>query len=269
MTKMQSYNANGWKGFVNTEWIDDFDDLDQWLEQNPGETIVDKPTRTVTRVAMANSILYVKRVETLAVGDGRFLRNLTRKLKWLLRPSRAISVMKTTMKMLEAGVPCPTPILAARKRTPGKMPTDIFITLEAKGDNLKKLLEDTGNDQDKIELLVKSAARAVARLHEAGFVHGDCIPGNMIVGNDDQIAFIDNDRTFASSSHKQQEKNLVQFAAHLAYETKSLEILDIFIEAYCQAAQRNQQDRLLQTIKKGVGARFDDWTRRKNIVLPQ
>ena len=117
MTKMQSYNANGWKGFVNTEWIDAFDDLDQWLEQNPGETIVEKPTRTVTRVAMANSILYVKRVETLAVGDGRFLRNLTRKLRWLLRPSRAISVMKTTMKMLEAGVPCPTPILMTRKRT--------------------------------------------------------------------------------------------------------------------------------------------------------
>ena len=51
-----------------------------------------------------------------------------------------------------------------------------------------------------------------------------------------------------------------------AYETQSLEILDIFIEVYCQATQRNQQDRLLQTIKKGVGARFDDWTTQEHHV---
>ena len=69
-----TYRHNGWKGLVSREWRGKPDDLDKWLVDNPGQLLVNRCGRTVSRVMVDGEELYVKIVKTLDDGEsGRCL----------------------------------------------------------------------------------------------------------------------------------------------------------------------------------------------------
>ncbi len=77
---------------------------------------------------------------------------------------------------------------------------------------MRQLLRDNPDDTPSILAL---AIQALARLHAAGFSHGDCNPGNLFLDlHQGRVYFIDNDRT-APAGSAAFRKNLQQLGFHL------------------------------------------------------
>jgi predicted unusual protein kinase regulating ubiquinone biosynthesis (AarF/ABC1/UbiB family) len=84
-------------------------------------------------------------------------------------------------------------VLAARRRQ-GWTVEEVMITQAVEGDNFQSLLLADTAPVEKQDLLVKAGV-ATAQWHSAGFLHGDLLPGNLIVDRAGNLVFMDNDRT--------------------------------------------------------------------------
>jgi len=124
----------------------------------------------------------------------------TKRLKWILRPSRALQVWRVAKRFERHGLRCAPVALAARGGS-RFAPVDVLITVEAPGVSLyQRLLHDPP------EVALEScrvAGDALAKLHRAGILHGDATHSNVLVawegsdGGCPQVVWIDNDRTRA------------------------------------------------------------------------
>lgn len=233
MSSNQPYRSGNWRGIIDPQWQKALADLDQWLRDHPGVNVVDKKSRTVSRMETPDGAVYVKIIHRLQE-RGSALKMFVSGIKWLLRPSRAIATFRITDAMLKKGIGCPKPILAARRRNALGWPEDVFICSEVPYPSIFSLLDDAGEASAR-DSIITSAAQGIAALHNQGFIHGDCIPGNLCLAPDQSIFFLDNDRTGSMpplGKRHARLANVVQFLARLPLPTQQNEVFELFLDSY-------------------------------------
>ena len=164
--------------------------------------------------------------------------NLWNRLKWRLRSSRSLHVWHISQELQANGFGCPVIQLAARKRAwrPLGWPTDALVMSPVAGQMVQALLKN-----DPSQDILNIVAQELARFHAAGFVHGDCLPGNLFLENSGRLNFIDNDRTMRIHAWNRLpgiRRNLVQFAFHLLRrDLVTRDQAQNFLLKYVQCAQ--------------------------------
>ncbi|MEM7576121.1 MAG: lipopolysaccharide kinase InaA family protein [Planctomycetota bacterium] len=124
------------------------------------------------------------------------LRGLLR-LEW----PQSWRVARLEAKMRSAGLAVPGVWLAA-SRVGWRGLEHVVVLAGVPGESLREMRQTLGRGGAYDDAL-RTAARAVTRLHDAGFVHGDLVPGNLLLppeasdgqGGASPVVFIDNDRT--------------------------------------------------------------------------
>ncbi len=229
---------------MRPEWTSIFTDVNllDWIKNNSTHIVRDRPSVQLHLCNSAQGNVYCK-VITAANDAPPGKRRIGRTLKWTLRRSRAIAAMRVSARMNAASVPCAPIVLAARKRS-GLHATDIIISPEVVGSNMRTLLRATPHADQRLSLTEKSA-HAVVHLHARGFMHGDLHPNNiMVLGPDSDLCFIDNDRT--REWHMPlpwifREKNL--FHMCFALHRESADLPGVFLDAYLAQINRLHQRR--------------------------
>jgi serine/threonine protein kinase len=133
--------------------------------------------------------------------------------KRMLRGSRVAHIESVSRALRERGFGVPTLVLLGQHRETGR---ELVVTERARGVSLDAILDTPG----KLGLVQKrkvlyALGAQIARLHRAGYIHGDLTPYNVFVASDEppQFTFIDHDRTrraFIAGRRRQQLRNLVQ-----------------------------------------------------------
>lgn len=201
MSTYLPFQADKWQGFVLDDCHELADtSLDQWLQEHTTKIIKDFPLRTIALYQRPDNkpSWYIKTLRGIGDQHQTFLASL----KWRLRSSRAFHILNISRELGEAGFLCPKVLLAARKREGGFLgnPTDLVITVAAPGRLVSNWLTgDDGlprlNEAERHEMLAR-IGQELAKIHQAGFVHGDCHPGNYFwQPGQDGFCYIDNDRT--------------------------------------------------------------------------
>jgi Lipopolysaccharide kinase (Kdo/WaaP) family len=115
------------------------------------------------------------------------------RLKAYLRGARAERVERITAFLTSAGFNAPKVLLRGRAREG----CELLVTARAEGDGPLISLNRLAGSLKAKRALLRALGHEVARLHGAGFVHGDLTPFNIrIVGGEPpRFAFLDNERT--------------------------------------------------------------------------
>lgn len=251
-----SFQSRQWRGWIQSCWQQPLADLDAWLAANPGTVLVAKRTRRVFRANTAQGVVYVKVIRHLQESNSLFKKVLAA-VKWYCRSSRAVGVLNISNAMLARGIGCPEPVLAARRRNAAGWPEDIFISREVEYPSVLALLHQQSDGKRQEDILV-SAARGIAKLHNRGFVHGDCIPGNICQAPDGALCFLDNDRTRITpvfGAEGARLNNLIQFLARLPAIANRERLVATFLQAYAEANGEEamfgtkQKDRLMRKLE--------------------
>ena len=190
-----------WHGMVAEPFEWNLQRLDAILKD--ADIIVDKPDRIVRRIELDGKAFYAK----------SFLkpRRLADRLKRMVRRPIVLRLWQIHNEMLDSGIVCAAPMLGAMDDGAG---TELFISTEIAMQTARIMIKTLA--AESLPEIFAKAAKAIARLHRAGFVHGDCIPGNICMDDADGFAFIDNDRTerapllFGGNARR---RNLVQFCS--------------------------------------------------------
>ena len=231
------YNAHGWRGCIEDGWQAPLADLDAWLAENPGERLVDQPSREVRRIETGQGTVYAKIFHQGS--NARGLRQIPDALKWYLRPSRALAILRISQALLDAGFACPVPVLAARRHSKTGWPKDLFISHECGSVPLSQRLQSLSG-RTKINSLLATVAAQLHRFHRAGFVHGDCSPENLALTDAGVLVLFDNDRTvrrpWRPRTHAQR-RSLANFGMRLTMEIQDLAPFREFLARYAAAAQ--------------------------------
>ena len=135
-------------------------------------------------------------------------------LKERLRGGRAANVVRITQALQHAGFNIPPLVL---KGTHAKSGRTMLTSVRAEGVALPDIIQPAHDDQSRARkrALLRALGAEVARLHRAGFVHGDLTPYNIFVvqGEPPRFVFLDHDRTrpgFPAGRRYRQLRNLVQ-----------------------------------------------------------
>ncbi len=198
MKEYRPFALQGWRGYVLSQVAEEIplEKLDAWSQAPKLQVVRRLPLRCIVRLERPSGpAWYLKRICGLTDQKDGFLHAL----KWRFRPSRALHILNISQKLEKAGFRTPKVILAARYRPwwPWGKPTDLLITEEARGNLVSTLLWRVPPlpKEERLALLQKTG-RELARLHRAGFVHGDCHPGNFFQDDPNRgFLYIDNDRT--------------------------------------------------------------------------
>ena len=223
-------HAQGWNGLAATqEFAALAERLDDWLARSPGTLVVRYDSRYVRRIDLPSGTVYLKHIRALTDAglDGREWLSWC---KWVFRPSRALATWRISRRLLEAGFRCPEPLLAVRRRR-RLYPTDVFISAAIP---YPDLWQDASLPPAE---LARFLAAELARFHDAGFAHGDCILRNLCRDTAaSRLVFLDNDRTWqppALLRRHYQRRNLAQLAYSLLrrYDGQP-EAARLFLDAY-------------------------------------
>ena len=126
-------------------------------------------------------------------------------LKDLCRPSKARRALKMGAMLSDLGFHIPLAIAAGEQRTHRVLQRSFLLTLPVAGTPLPVFLRDRySSGKTEVPLsgkrdALRRLANEIRRLHDLGFIHGDLVPSNILVGNvaDERLGFffLDNDRT--------------------------------------------------------------------------
>jgi len=135
-------------------------------------------------------------------------RGLAR-LKAMLRGSSAEHVARATQRLNAAGFSAPPVLLHGRETIGGR---ELLLMPIVHGDGPFKALETMLGYK---RAMLRALGAEIARLHRAGFIHGDLTPYNMFVtrGEPPRFTFVDHERTrmaFFAGRRRRQLRNLVQ-----------------------------------------------------------
>jgi tRNA A-37 threonylcarbamoyl transferase component Bud32 len=135
-------------------------------------------------------------------------------LKQRLRGGRADNVLRITRALRRADFGTPQVVLKGVSAQTG---ATMLASVCAEGQALADFIQDIapGAPTDRKRMLIRALGREVARLHRAGFIHGDLTPYNVFVARAEPPHFIllDHDRTrhgFPVGRRYRQLRNLVQ-----------------------------------------------------------
>ena len=246
------FESGPWRGICHRDFAVPGGNLDDWLEQLATTSKRHCASRWIT----APSPEYPWFVKVLTAASEH--DSLWNRLKWQLRSSRSLHVWHISQELQAAGFGCPEIQLAARKRAwqPLGWPTDVLVMSPVAGQMVQTLLKS-----EPAQDILNIVAQELARFHAAGFVHGDCLPGNLFLESSGRLNFIDNDRTMrihAWDRLPRIRRNLVQFAFHLLRRNLvTRDQAQNFLLKYVQCAQwpKAMADREL--------ARVWHWTDRR------
>lgn len=169
--------------------------LDQWREEGRLDVVKTGPQRVVYRVDLSEGPVYVKHY---------LVPNLQAALRQWVRRGKGRNEGRRSRFLKEIGVPTITPIALGEQRRgrlllenylvtpeiPGSIPLDEFV--EQRLPNLS----EPRRSQVRREI-AEALGILTARLHDAGYLHNDFHPGNLLVRFDDlgkpTLAIIDLD----------------------------------------------------------------------------
>lgn len=218
------------------------------------ESVCDRGISRVVSIRFEGRLLYIKHMTGLKHTRGGF-RRLEERLKWLLRPARSVWVWRMHRAMERAGLRVPCVVLAVRRRRGLLWDEDLLVTEAVDGCGLGSLLRDTADAAERRRLLTQ-VGRAVAELHNAGFLHGDLATNNLIISQasgDVSVAFIDNDRTQQWPIHPPRwvcRRNLAQIAYRIPRWREARAFLDAYFAATRGLTTRQARRELLTITRK-------------------
>lgn len=230
MNEYQPFHSEAWQGVrLNTFPLPE-GCLDDWIERIHAIAERRYPSRCIA--SPTEDFPWFVKILWGASDHDTWLN----RLKWRLRPSRMLHTWRISAEMEKEGFLCPKIQLAARRRSwrPLGWPTDLLVMSPVDGQQLSKIIAE-----HNAAILLPQVATELARFHTAGFVHGDCIPGNLFLQDNGKLAFIDNDRTMRThfgifgKRTLAIRRNLVQFGFHLLRKSQvSRKQLEMFYMEY-------------------------------------
>lgn len=236
MSDSHKFVSGKWKGLVRNGWLEQFGDIDQLL--SAGVAVIDKPDRIVRRIETTRGVVYCKWIRGSGKGQGEYF------LKSLLRQPRSLAVWRVSEAMLAAGIGCPLPLLAASSHAFSRFRfEDIMLSAEIPCPRISDLLRETRDINEQIRILYQ-AGQGIRDLHEKGFVHGDCLPGNICMDTTGKLFFLDNDRTARKSgffARNARLRNLIQFCSRTLTWLPDEELLSYFLDGYDQGKNSQKQ----------------------------
>lgn len=228
------YSQGGWSGWIDGDWSGTFagrDPLDA-LRAWRYSVVRARPSAWVARVESGQGVLYAKHLTAQNARDAQGLAWFAR-VKWLTRRSLAVGTLDVVNGMRGAGVTAPRVVLAARRRV-GVTVEELVVSEAGGGVTLRAALRDSA-DAKALAIHLERAASAIAALHRSGFVHGDLLPGNILIDDAGGVSFLDNDRTQRVRTPGRkwvlQRRNLVQFGTRL--RPHGVWAMRWFLRAYC------------------------------------
>jgi hypothetical protein len=125
------------------------------------------------------------RTTSIRSGDGvLFVKHWEAPGAW-----RAWRAFRMGEALVAAGFVAPEAVLVAARGNAG-----LLVTRDAGGEELLDAAARLGTDRAAKRRLLGRVGAEVARLHVAGFVHGDLVPTNVRVRGE-ELVFLDNERT--------------------------------------------------------------------------
>ncbi|HXR36874.1 MAG TPA: lipopolysaccharide kinase InaA family protein [Candidatus Binataceae bacterium] len=135
-------------------------------------------------------------------------------VKERVRGGRASNVLRMTQALQRRGFSSPRVVLSGTHAASGRT---MLASVRADGESLAEIIRPApdGQSRDRKRALLRALGSEVARLHRAGFIHGDLTPYNIFVIQDEppRLIFLDHDRTrrgFPAGRRYRQLRNLVQ-----------------------------------------------------------
>lgn len=137
------------------------------------------------------------------------IRGMNR-IRWLFRRRRAAHVASISEHLRADGVGVPEILLLGAERRGGR---EIIVTARVEGSNVVRHLKRATLASRRAVL--RALGAEIARLHRAGYIHGDLTPYNIFVTGLEppQFVFIDHERTrrtILSRFERPRMRNLVQ-----------------------------------------------------------
>ncbi len=180
--------SHGWRGRAARDWAHHFRDADplDWAHRHHAQPVNDRPVVRTWCLVVGKHVLYLKHF-----AGPRDAPGLLDRLRWQVH-HRARRIARTTDRLRAAGFHAPRTILVARRRR-GLAVEQLLITEQMPGRPCAKLLRDP--DPARAHAVARAAGDTLARLHNAGYVHGEPHLANLQLTADGQIGWLDNDRT--------------------------------------------------------------------------
>jgi lipopolysaccharide kinase (Kdo/WaaP) family protein len=139
------------------------------------------------------------------------------------RSSKAFRFLRQSVALAAVGFLVPTTVAAGEERTRGRLKRAFVLTAAVPGEPAPEFLRHRYSDGlsglalAEKRLALESLGREIRCLHDAGFVHGDLVPTNIVIatepGGGRRFYLMDNDRTRRYSLWWPQslwKRNLVQ-----------------------------------------------------------
>lgn len=249
----------------------------KWLmeEANSSDTAYDSTSRHArnrkARVELGDGVwtLYVKRF---------FSPNIGYSLKDFFRASKAVKAWKAGLMLEGYGFHCASSVVVGEKRRWGRLVDSLLVATEVKAPSIIEFLEkwaDASRDTDAIRRdtdairrdtdairtkrrLIGALGGEVGRMHLLGILHGDLLPGNILVDESEgkaRFVFLDNDRTakfIRNLPDKLVVRNLVQLGRFVLPGVTLTDRLRFF-KAYIEQNPRfkdREKDLLRRIVRK-------------------
>jgi serine/threonine protein kinase len=167
--------------------------LAEWIQAGQAEVVKQGPHRTVYRVHLPDLAFYLKHFR---------LHDVQTRLRQLLRPAQARLEYEQALAVAGRGIPTIVPLAFGESAAGSRWGDSYLLTSSLEdGESLSTFFEFRlptyePNQQTRLrQRLARELATVLARLHDAGIVHHDLHPGNLLVrqeaGNDLQVFVID------------------------------------------------------------------------------
>jgi len=121
------------------------------------------------------------------------------------RSSKAFRFLRQSVALAAAGFLAPTTVAAGEERTRRRLKRAFVLTAAVPGEPAPEFLRNRYSDGlsglglAEKRLALESMGRVIRCLHDAGFVHGDLVPTNIVIatepGGGCRFYLMDNDRT--------------------------------------------------------------------------
>jgi tRNA A-37 threonylcarbamoyl transferase component Bud32 len=237
--------------------------LDEWRKLGKLTTIKTGPHRTVYRADLSEGAVYVKHYRVPGVRT---------KLRQWVRRGKGRNEGKRAIELAQIGVTTITPIALGEQRK-RKFLFENYLITHAITDTmpLDKFVEErmpqwTEARQARVrQYLAEAMAELTARLHEAGFVHNDFHPGNLLVrmepGDRPRLAMIDLDalRVLKTITWSDARANLALLNHYFWLRCGRVDRYR-FLRAYLAARQQEPPD--ARAFARGIEEATRSWAER-------
>ncbi|SRR5579885_189928 len=180
------------------------------------------------------------------------------RLKRMVRGSIAMHVAAITASLQRDGFRAPLPVLWGYERRGGR---EIIATMRAKGVLLPRLMREWPHGIAAKRSMLRALGAEIARLHRAGYIHGDLTPFNVIVAEPASaptFIFLDHERTRRTPLARlvrPRLRNLVQlgrFALTGVTKTDRMRVWRGYVDAGDERRARHRLRRLARMIRARV-----------------